>query len=174
MPVLKMMLPTAAVAGLLAFSLLGKSSNADNNDAQAIKDRFTGHYELVSFVQFPPGGGEVDMNYKGRIMYDGHGNMSAQGMPRDLPERAAQTDELVRGGFAYWGWVEFDLENSVVIHHVTGSPTRGSWVGEPNVRHFEFTDEHLKLSMKDDSGRITGTLTWLKISDPVIPDSQGF
>jgi hypothetical protein len=169
MRVLKIMLPTVVVAGLLALALPGADSNADDRQAQSIKDRFTGHYELVSFVQFPAEGGEVDANYKGRIMYDGHGNMSAQGMPRDLPERAAQTDELVRGGFAYWGWVEFDLENNIVIHHVTGSPTRGSWVGEPNVRHFEFTDEHLKLSMKDASGRTTGTLTWLKISDPVMP-----
>jgi len=165
MRILQIALSTAIVASLLAASLLSRESSADDDQSRAVLERFTGHYELVSFVQFPADGGEVDMNYKGRIMFDGYGNMSAQGMPRDLPERAAQTDELVRGGFAYWGWVELDLENSIIIHHVTGSPTRGSWVGEANIRHFEFTDEHLKLSIKDDAGRTTGTLTWRKFTD---------
>jgi hypothetical protein len=160
---LQILLPVLMVAGLLSLSLVTEQT-ADASE-QSIMDRFTGHYELVSFIQYPAEGGEIDANYKGRIMFDGMGNMSAQGMPRDLPERAAQTTELVRGGFAYWGTVSFDLENSIIIHHVTGSPTRGSWVGEDNIRHFEFTDEFLKLSIKDENGRTTGTLTWRKFSD---------
>ena len=165
MRIQQIVLSTAILAGVLSATALLRDSSAAADQGGTTLARFTGHYELVSFVQFPAEGGEVDMNYKGRIMFDGYGNMSAQGMPRDLPERAAQTDELVRGGFAYWGWVELDVENSIIIHHVTGSPTRGSWVGEANIRHFEFTDEHLKLSIKDDTGRTTGTLTWRKFTE---------
>lgn len=166
MRLISLFLPTLLAASALALLIKNNDASADMHE-DALIERFTGHYELVSFIQYPAEGGEVDTNYEGRIMYDGFGNMSAQGMPRDLPERAAQTSELLRGGFAYYGSVSFDLENNIVIHHVQGSPTRGSWVGEDNIRHFEFTDDYLKLSMKDDDGRITGTLTWRKLSDRV-------
>ena len=139
-----------------------KRVNAAEDRLEAVKKQFVGNYDLVSYVSFPADGGERDMNYIGRIMYDEYGNMAAQGMPKDLPERAAASTENVRGGFAYWGSVEFDLDNNVVIHKVEGSSSRGSWVGEDNIRYFEFTDEFLKLSMKDDSGRTIGTLTWKK------------
>jgi len=152
------------VAGLFVYKSDSRV-NASESRLDEIQRRFDGHYELVSFIQYPEQGGEIDMNYTGRIMYDAHGNMSAQGMPRDLPERAAASSERVRGGFAYWGSVSFDLENDIVIHHVEGSPTRGSWVGEDNIRHFEFTEEYLKLSIRDESGRTTGTLTWKKYTD---------
>ena len=69
-----------------------ESADAAQDDAlMAVKQQFIGHYELVSFVSFPATGGEVDNNYVGRIMYDENDQMSAQGMPRDLPERAAKT-----------------------------------------------------------------------------------
>lgn len=153
----------AAIGLVVSFN--GGDISAAEQRLEQVRQRFQGHYELVSFVRFPEEGGEVDMNYDGRIMYDAHGNMSAQGMPRDLPERAAASDSRVRGGFAYWGSVSFDPDNNIVIHHVEGSPTRGSWVGEDNVRHFEFTEEYLKLSMRDESGRTTGTLTWKKYEE---------
>ena len=143
----------------------GKRVSAAEGNEEAIKQQFVGHWELVSYVTFPEEGGVRDMNYIGRITYDGLGNMTAQGMPKDLPERAAQSRENVRGGFAYWGDVVFDLENNIIIHKVTGSPTRGSWPGEDNIRYFEFEDGLLKLSMKDDAGRLIGTLTWRKFSD---------
>ena len=101
----------------------------------------------------------------GRITYDGVGNMTAQGMPKDLPERAAQSSENVRGGFAYWGDVVYDVDNNIVIHKVKGSPSRGSWPGEDNIRYYEFDDGLLKLSMKDETGRLTGTLTWRKLTE---------
>ena len=38
------------------------------------------------------------------------------------------------------------------------------WVDGDNVRYFEFDgDDILKLSLKDDSGRITATLTWRRL-----------
>ena len=166
MRIMTLLLPTLLASAALTLALRNSDASADMHEASII-ERFTGHYELVSFIQYPEGGGEVDANYEGRIMFDGFGNMSAQGMPRDLPERAAQTDELVRGGFAYYGNVSFDLDNNIIIHHVQGSPTRGSWVGEDNIRHFEFTDDYLKLSIKDENGRTTGTLTWRKLDHRV-------
>ncbi|MDH7942828.1 lipocalin-like domain-containing protein [Pseudohongiella sp. SYSU M77423] len=156
-----------SAAVLLAAVWSNESADAAQDDAlMAVKQQFVGHYELVSFVSFPATGGEVDNNYVGRIMYDENDQMSAQGMPKDLPERAAQTTELVRGGFAYWGPVTWDISQNKVTHHVEGSPTRGSWVGEDNVRYYEFTPEGLlKLSIRDENGRTTGTLTWRRIED---------
>jgi hypothetical protein len=154
----------AAMVAVVIWRLPEPVSAADDDRLAAVKQQFVGHYELVSFVSFPAEGGEVDNNYIGRIMYDAHDQMSAQGMPKDLPARAAQTTELVRGGFAYWGPVTWDIDNNRVTHHVEGSPTRGSWVGEDNVRYYEFTDDGLlKLSIRDNSGRTTGTLTWRRI-----------
>ncbi len=103
------------------------------------------------------------MNYVGRLSYDAFGNMSGLGMPRDLPERNQESVERITGGFAYWGRVSFDLENSLVIHHVEGAPMVPEWVGGDNVRHFEFSDGMLKLSLKNDTGRTTATLSWRKL-----------
>jgi len=130
---------------------------------QEVEQQFLGDYELVSYLQFPANGGEVDMNYIGRLSYDAFGNMAGLGMPRDLPERAEQSSERVTGGFAYWGKVSFDVENSIVIHHVEGSPLVPQWVGGDNIRYFEFTGNFLKLSLKNAQGRITGTLTWRRL-----------
>ena len=38
------------------------------------------------------------------------------------------------------------------------------WVGGDNIRHFEFSDGLLKLSLKDSSGRKTATLSWRKLN----------
>lgn len=159
-------------AVLLAFLVIGvvtvsgstRSIAADASQLAAVKQQFVGHYELVSFISYPASGGEVDNDYVGRIMYDEADQMSAIGMPRSLPARAAQTDGVARGGFAYWGPVTWDIDSQRVIHHVEGSPTRGSWVGEDNIRFYEFTaDGLLKLSIRDDQGRTTGTLTWRRL-----------
>lgn len=158
-----------ATAGLLAgFALMLQMPWALAQDAalEAVKRQFIGHWELVSFISYPPEGGERDNNYIGRIMYDENDQMSAQGMPKDLPARAAQSTTNVAGGFAYWGPVIWDISQNKVTHKVEGSPTRGSWVGEDNVRYYEFTpDGLLKLSIRDENGRTTGTLTWKRIEN---------
>ena len=130
---------------------------------QDIEQRFQGDFELVSYIQFPEQGDPIDMNYVGRLSYDAFGNMAGLGMPRDLPEKNQAAEERVTGGFGYWGKVSFDLENSLVIHHVEGSPMVPEWVDGDNIRHFEFTDGLLKLSLKNSSGRTTGTLSWRKL-----------
>ncbi len=163
---------TPAFPTLMALALASitpsatSAQSAGAAELAAVKAMFAGHYELVSYESFRENGDVVDMDYVGRIIYDEHENMSAIGMPKSLPARAAETDELVRGGFAYWGSVSWDVPNGVVIHHVEGSPTRGSWPGVDNVRYFEFTDGGLlKLSLKNEEGRTTGTLTWRKIKE---------
>lgn len=130
---------------------------------QETKQKFQGDFELVSYFQFPRQGDPIDMNYVGRLSYDAFGNMAGLGMPRDLPQRNQEQQERITGGFAYWGKVSFDLENSLVIHHVEGSPMVPEWVGGDNVRHFGFADGLLKLSLKNDSGRTTATLSWRKL-----------
>lgn len=130
---------------------------------QEIEQKFRGDFELVSYYQFPAQGDPIDMNYIGRLSYDAFGNMAGMGMPRDLPERNRNSDERITGGFAYWGKVSFDLERSLVIHHVEGAPMIPEWVGGDNVRHFEFSDGLLKLSLKNDAGRTTATLSWRKL-----------
>ncbi len=150
----------AAVAASALFIDSGSELNAADADLEAVKKQFVGHYERVSYVSFPEGGGVVDNNYEGRITYDEHDNMTAQGMPRDLPARAAASSTNVSGGFAYYGSVTWDIENQIVTHHVEGSPSRGSWVGEATVRPHARADGLLKLSIVNAEGRTTGTLTW--------------
>ena len=159
-----MLVVLTMAAGVGMWSSSKRASAAEDTEA-AINRQFTGHWELVSFISFAADGTERDMEYIGRITYDGVGNMTAQGMPKDLPERAAQSSENVRGGFAYWGDVVYDVDNNIVIHKVKGSPSRGSWPGEDNIRYYEFDDGLLKLSMKDETGRLTGTLTWRKLTE---------
>lgn len=148
-----------SIALLLMLPTQSQSADA----LQEIEEMFQGDFELVSYFQFPEQGDPIDMNYVGRLSYDALGNMSGLGMPRDLPERNRDSDERITGGFAYWGRVSFDLENSLVIHHVEGSPMVPEWVGGENVRHFEFSEGILKLSLKNPAGRTTATLTWRKL-----------
>lgn len=151
--------------GLLVtlFALGLPTVSAASEAEAALQQKFIGDYELVSYIQFPAAGGEIDMNYIGRLSYDAFGNMSGLGMPRDLPQRDAQAAERVTGGFAYWGKVSYDVAGQRVIHHVEGSPMIARWVGQDNIRFFEFEGDLLRLSLKDAQGRISGTLTWRRL-----------
>ena len=147
----------------MAFLIMLPIQSQAADTLQDIEQKFQGDFELVSYIQFPEQGNPIDMNYMGRLSYDAFGNMAGLGMPRDLPKRNQAAEERVTGGFGYWGKVSFDLVNSLVIHHVEGSPMVPEWVGGDNIRHFEFTDGLLKLSLKNSSGRTTGTLSWRKL-----------
>lgn len=147
----------------LASFLLIQTQIQAAESLQDVQQKFLGDFELVSYFQFPAQGDPIDMNYIGRLSYDAFGNMAGLGMPRDLAARNADSEEQISGGFAYWGKVSIDLENSLVIHHVEGSPMVPQWVGGDNVRHFEFSDGLLKLSLKDSAGRTTATLSWRKL-----------
>jgi len=151
---------------LLGFAIMSLLSStmvwADALDD--VKKQFIGDYELATYVSFPAAGGEIDNDYIGRLSYDRFGNMSGLGMPRNLPERQSTSTERLTSGFGYWGSVSFNLDNNTVIHHVEGSPMVAQWVGGENVRFFEFVGHDiLKLSLKDQNGRVTGTLTWRRL-----------
>ncbi|MEX2584515.1 MAG: lipocalin-like domain-containing protein [Gemmatimonadota bacterium] len=135
----------------------------------SMDSRFVGTWELVSFESFPESGEAVDNNYIGRIIYDEHGNMTGVGMPRDFPERAAAapSGEVRSSGFAYWSNAELFPEENRIVHHVIGSPMNPVWPGTDLVRYYEFTDDGLlTLSIRNDTGRVTGTLTWRKLQAP--------
>lgn len=154
-------------SGLCVFSsviLWGVNTNtsAAADDLNSVAQQFAGHYELHSFVSYPPEGGEVINSYAGRITYDAFGHMSAIGMPTDLPTRAAATSENVSGGFSYYGDVSWDVENQIVTHHVTGSASRGAMVGDDAVRYYEWVDGLLVLATKDSEGRIIAKFSWRK------------
>ena len=138
-----------------------KASARQADSAEAVRQMFVGNYELMSYELFRPNGDVVPMDYVGRIMYDTHGNMSAIGMPNALPDLdRASSDGRVRRGFAYFGRYEIDPEAGSVTHHLIGSPMAGRSVGEPWVRYYELDGDTLTLSLKNDEGRVTGSLTW--------------
>ena len=141
-------------------SVLGMNSLQAAETVAEVRQKFIGDWELVGFVRFPDGGGEIEMDYMGRLRYDEAGYMMGLGMPSDLPLQAEGATERVTGGFAYWGKVSIDVENGRVIHHVEGSPGAAQWVGQDNVRYYEFEGDLLRLSLKNPEGRITATLTW--------------
>ncbi len=148
---------------LLVSTLASQLVAADNTEE--IAARFLGDYELVSYFTFPENGEPVDMEYIGRLSYDAFGNMAGLGMPKNLPRRAETESGRVIGGFAYWGSVSYDTDRQIVIHHVEGSPMVPRWVGGDNIRYYEFAenDAILKLSLRNDQGRTTATLTWRRI-----------
>ncbi len=145
---------------LAILSVLSMNSLRAAESVEAVRQKFIGDWALVSFVRFPEGASEVAMDYIGRLRYDEAGYMMGLGMPSDLPLQAQGSTERVTGGFAYWGKVSIEPEHGRVIHHVEGSPGAAQWVGQDNVRYYEFDGDLLKLSLKDATGRITATLTW--------------
>lgn len=153
----------AATALMIAVLLLTRFSTGEPlaQHTASAHELFPGNYELVRYESFRESGEVIDMDYVGRIMYDEHGNMSAIGMSRTFPGRAREAAEpLTRGGFAYFARYELDPEDGRVTHNVYGSPTHPSWVDTGLVRYFEFDEDLLMLSIRDEQGRVTGTLTW--------------
>tara|TARA_R100001377_G_scaffold67270_1_gene42581 strand:+ start:970 stop:1452 length:483 start_codon:yes stop_codon:yes gene_type:complete len=151
----------ASVLFLFSSAILwgvNNNRNADKNGLDTIEQQFAGNYELGSFVSFPPEGGEVLNNYAGRITYDGHGHMSAIG----VPARVIGSVDNANSGFSYFGNVSWDVENQTVTHHVTGSPINGAMVGVDMVRYYEWVDGLLVLATKDSAGRVVAKFSWRK------------
>jgi hypothetical protein len=132
--------------------------------------RFVGNWRLVSFVNIDDKGVSTPNPFTGgRIMYDAAGQMAAQlthanrvALPADPSDalRAAAS----RGYVAYYGGYEIDSAAAKVTHHVEGS-TNPNWPTTDLIRYYEFADggDTLKLSIRNDAGRTTGTLTWARI-----------
>lgn len=152
--VLPLIVAVGAVLALAAPQLSGQATPS----AEEVARQFVGNYELVSYESFTADGDTVDNGYVGRILYDEHGNMSAVGMPRDLPED--EDGWSGRRGFAYFGTFEVHPEEGYVVHRVRGSPVDPDWVGRELVRYYELEGDLLRLSLRNDEGRTLGTLTW--------------
>ena len=145
-------------------SVSDEASTQGVDSVEAVRQMFVGNYELVKFESFPSPDEVVPRHFVARIMYDAHGNMAAIGMPKDLPEldRASGGERVRRGGFAYFGKFQIDIEQGTVTHHLIGSPVAARSVGESWVRYYEFDGDLLTLSIKNAEGRIISQLTWKK------------
>ena len=127
-------------------------------------DTLKGDFDLISF-KVKKGDQWLDLGYEGCLRYDGAGNMSAQGMRRDLPALTANNQRKGPGGFAYWGTVtQFESEQRVE-HHVTGCTSHPEWVGGIQERFYRFHENgDLDLMVRDETGQTTGILTWRRRS----------
>ena len=133
--------------------------------------RFVGNWRLVSFVNIDDKGATTASRFTGgRIMYDAAGQMAAQLTIADRPRLAQRR---VRGAacrrLLRLRRLLRRLRRSIrpprkVTHHVEGSTNPG-WPKTDLIRYFEFADggNTLKLSIRNDGGRTTGTLTWARI-----------
>lgn len=159
---------------VLALCLIGLAAAASALPAQTRAGtgdpRFVGNWRLVSFVNIDATGVTTPSRYTGgRIMYDAAGQMAAQltyaarprlsSPPTDSERAAAYTSFL-----SYYGAYEVSDRDAKVTHHVEAS-TNPSWPGTDLVRYFEFADggNTMRLSIRDATGRTTGTLTWARI-----------
>lgn len=153
----------ATLAGALLFFGSDLLRGAQGTPSEGFDPRFVGTWDLVSFESYRADGETIVNDYVARLVYDESANMLAAGMPRDLAQRGGAGGEVARAGFAYFGSVTLYPAEGRIVHHVTGSPMNGSWVGSDQVRYFEFDGNLLKLSLRDESGRVTGTLTWRRV-----------
>ena len=138
-------------------------------------ERFTGTWHLVS-CEGRWSDGRVSHPYGespgGMLIYDGEGSFSGQIMARGRPEFA--TGNLLKGSgdevraafegyIAYYGSYEVDEGEGYMVHEVEGS-FFPNWIGERQVRRFEFTsDGKLWLStlpIKGSRADLTVVLLW--------------
>ena len=120
------------------------------------KDQFIGTWKLVSAEAVRANGDVVKPlgdDPKGVIMYDAHGNMSAQLFRADRQDfasddRTTASDSEIRASFlsftAYYGTFSVNDDEGVVIHHVEGS-LLPNWVGGDQHRNFKLDGYRLTL-----------------------------
>jgi CubicO group peptidase (beta-lactamase class C family) len=165
----------AAIVATIDLSRAGASGAAGERRADTLRPgkgdrRFAGNWRLVSFVNFDEKGGRTESPFTGgRIMYDGAGQMAAQLTYADRPAMPTPSTEPQRAAayqsfLSYYGGYVVDDAGKNVTHLVEAS-TNPNWPGTDLVRYFEFADNGntLKLSVRNDAGRTTGTLTWARI-----------
>ena len=138
-------------------------------------DRFTGTWRLLACegrwsngrITFPYG-----TDPGGMLVYDGRGSFSGQIMTHGRPAFATGnllkgSDDEVRAAFegyvAYYGTYTVDESESLMLHQVEGS-FFPNWIGERQVREFEFTDdgrlELRTLPIKGSRADLTVVLLW--------------
>lgn len=135
--------------------------------------QFIGSWELQEWAiesrdgkkEFPFGTDAI-----GQINYESNGNMSVMIMKNNRPQFISegplqgQPDEVViafRGFIAYSGKYEVDLHSKLVVHQIKIS-SFPNWVGQNQIRKFEFNEDKLTLST-DFIGPNKHKLRWRKI-----------
>ncbi|WP_420315784.1 lipocalin-like domain-containing protein [Ekhidna sp.] len=140
-----------------------------------INDKFVGSWELKEWtakltdesIIFPFGEDAI-----GRITYDSNGNMAVQIMKNNRKQflsedpLQAQPDEVVvayNGFIAYCGNYEVNLNSNQVVHQIKIS-SFPNWIGQNQIRNFEFNEDELTLST-DQIGSSRHKLVWRKIDN---------
>ena len=140
---------------------------ASSAQAQGVRDRLIGSWEMVSFENIAADGTRRPGAYdRGQIFYDASGRMSAQLMhSSNKADQSPPTDDArataYRRYLGYYGPFVVDEAKGTVTHIVDGS-SNPSWVGSRQVRYYELTPDgqQLTLSVRNAEGRVTGTLVW--------------
>lgn len=143
------------------------SALASSAQAQAVRDRLNGSWEMVSFENIAADGTRRPGAYdRGQIFYDASGRMSAQLMhSSNKADQSPPTDDARAAAYrrylGYYGPFVVDEAKGTVTHIVEGS-SNPSWVGSRQVRYYELTPDgqQLTLSVRNAEGRMTGTLVW--------------
>ena len=156
----------------LALILLLGTAALEAQPAADVQRQLVGNWRLVSFENFDEkGAGRPSPFTGGRIMYDAAGQMAAQlthsnRKPLSTPSTEAERAAAYSGYLSYFGRYSIDAAAKTVTHHVEGS-TNPNWVSTKTnlVRSYAFSSDgtRLMLSVKNDAGRVTGTLTWERI-----------
>lgn len=135
-------------------------------------EKFVGSWELVEWIAefkdesiiFPFG-----EDARGQIHYYNNGNMSVQIMRNNRSRffsddpLQAQPDEMAaayNGFIAYCGKYEVNLSSNQVVHKIEIS-SFPNWVGQNQIRYYEFDESKLILST-DFIGLSRHKLTWKK------------
>lgn len=155
---------------VLAVCLVAGAGTVSAEQSGGVAKQFTGHWRLVGFDNFDEKGAASPSPFVGgRILYDAHGNMSAQlthaaRKPLSTPSTEAERAAAYAGYVAYFGRFTLDESQGSVTHHVEGS-TNPNWPNTKLVRYYAFSADgnRLTLSVKNAAGRVTGTLTWERL-----------
>jgi len=140
-------------------------------------DNFVGTWRLISTEFRSQDGSPAQSPYgpqpQGILVYDAHGNMSAQlaqsnRKPFATADRKAGSDAETRAAFesyqAYAGRYTVNEDEHVVTHTVNQA-LLPNWVGGEQRRHYSFEDGKLVLRtppMTIGGERVSGVLVWEK------------
>jgi hypothetical protein len=126
---------------------------------EAVRRQLEGTWELVSAEVYPEPGKVVPVKATGRLTFDAYGNVRTEA---SLAEPSAVASRLL----SYSGNVVIDprkKEWRLTDVAAEGTPPEKALppeVGPDKIRAYEFVGDELKLSMKDEAGRATGSVTW--------------
>ena len=167
---------TAAVVAGLTVAVLAGCAAAPRPDLQrgarvdtgpdsleAVRRQLSGTWELVSFEAFTVPGEATQVRASGRLTYDEFGNLTVTGQVDEIDrERDRATLFYMSGRLA------FDLARRrfLILDAVTNLPFEEADFATASLdrfRHYEFVDDLLRLTVRDERGEATALLTWRRI-----------